>query len=223
MPSFSDSKSMAKVLRKVLEEHGLLLSNSACLEIVARQFGFANWQVLSAACENERQLTVIVYVEHGRQREAAAFYRAAFRAAHETTHEDSSTLYAIDLDFGEMKITVSGANPKREAEPHRGGPFFPKANGAVNPIVSLTVKDAEKALQQAIAAGGMIRHGLEISDERKRVASFFDPFGHVWALSEKQSVKISPRELDKLRAAERARLREIRSVTPAPEPAGHNF
>lgn len=223
MLSFSDSKSMAKALRKLLEEHNLQLSHSACLEIVARQFGFANWQVLSAACEHEKQLAVIVFVEHGRQREAAAFYMSAFNASHVRTYEDSNILYAIDLDLGGIKITVSGANPRREAEPHRGGPFFPKANGAVNSIFSLTVADAEKTLQQAIAAGGTVRNHLEISDERKRVASFFDPFGHVWALTEAQRMKISPRELDKLRAAELARAREIRGVTPAPEPAGHNL
>jgi len=55
------------------------------------------------------------------------------------------------------------------------------------------------------------------------LASFFDPFGHVWALTEAQRMKISPRELDKLRAAGLARAREIRGVTPAPEPAGHNL
>lgn len=85
------------------------------------------------------------------------------------THEDSNILYAIDLDLGRIKITVSGANPRREAEPHRGNPFFPKANGAVNSIFSLTVADAEKTLREQLLQEEQSENHLEIGDERKRV------------------------------------------------------
>lgn len=48
MLSFSDSKSMAKTLRKALAERRIEISHSDSLEIVAQQFGFANWNMLSA-------------------------------------------------------------------------------------------------------------------------------------------------------------------------------
>lgn len=48
MLHFSDSKTMAKVLRKALAERAIDISHSDALELVARQFGFANWNMLSA-------------------------------------------------------------------------------------------------------------------------------------------------------------------------------
>lgn len=48
MHSFMDAKLMAKLLRQGLAEQEIELSHSECLELVARQFGFANWNILSA-------------------------------------------------------------------------------------------------------------------------------------------------------------------------------
>jgi hypothetical protein len=48
MHSFLDSKHMAKALRQALAERGQEISHSEALELVARQFGFANWNMLSA-------------------------------------------------------------------------------------------------------------------------------------------------------------------------------
>lgn len=48
MHSFLDSKHMAKALRQALAERGQEISHSDALELVARQFGFANWNMLSA-------------------------------------------------------------------------------------------------------------------------------------------------------------------------------
>jgi hypothetical protein len=48
MHSFMDAKLMAKLLRQGLAERDVGLSHSECLELVARQFGFANWNILSA-------------------------------------------------------------------------------------------------------------------------------------------------------------------------------
>jgi hypothetical protein len=43
-----NAKTMAKSLRDSLADRNVPLSHSACLEIVARQFGFADWNTLSA-------------------------------------------------------------------------------------------------------------------------------------------------------------------------------
>lgn len=48
MPTHKDVKAMAKSLRDALAHRNLSLSHSECLEIVARQFGFADWNTLSA-------------------------------------------------------------------------------------------------------------------------------------------------------------------------------
>lgn len=51
MHSFIDSKLMAKALRQALVERGVTVSHSDALELVARQFGFANWNMLAARIE----------------------------------------------------------------------------------------------------------------------------------------------------------------------------
>ena len=51
MHSFMDAKLMAKLLRQGLAERSIDLSHSDCLELVARQFGVANWNILSARIE----------------------------------------------------------------------------------------------------------------------------------------------------------------------------
>jgi hypothetical protein len=51
MHSFMDAKLMAKLLRQGLAERAIALGHSDCLELVARQFGVANWNILSARIE----------------------------------------------------------------------------------------------------------------------------------------------------------------------------
>jgi hypothetical protein len=48
MPTHTDAKAMARTLRGALADRNVSLSHSECLEIVARQFGFADWNTLSA-------------------------------------------------------------------------------------------------------------------------------------------------------------------------------
>lgn len=49
MRTFKDAKAIAKSLRASLSAKGISLSHSECLEIVAQQFGFAEWNILAAA------------------------------------------------------------------------------------------------------------------------------------------------------------------------------
>ena len=51
MHSFLESKHMAKALRQALAERGQEISHSDALELVARQYGFANWNMLAARIE----------------------------------------------------------------------------------------------------------------------------------------------------------------------------
>jgi hypothetical protein len=48
MRTYKDAKAMAKSHRDSLAARSVLLSHSECLEIVAKQFGFADWNTLSA-------------------------------------------------------------------------------------------------------------------------------------------------------------------------------
>ncbi len=48
MRDFRDAKLMAKVLKQALADHNTTLSHSQALEIVAAQFGYDQWNILSA-------------------------------------------------------------------------------------------------------------------------------------------------------------------------------
>lgn len=61
MHSFLDAKIMAKVLRQSLAARGIAVSHSDCLELIAHQFGFADWNTLAAritAAQDERGLAL---------------------------------------------------------------------------------------------------------------------------------------------------------------------
>jgi hypothetical protein len=51
MRNFMDAKSMARDLRETLAARGHALPHSACLELVAKQFGLADWNTLAARIE----------------------------------------------------------------------------------------------------------------------------------------------------------------------------
>ncbi|BCJ90186.1 hypothetical protein IZ6_09210 [Terrihabitans soli] len=66
MRTFRDSKDMAKALRAALRERGSEFSHSDCLEFVARQLGFDNWNVLSARIEDDNAVrTRTLYLPEG--------------------------------------------------------------------------------------------------------------------------------------------------------------
>lgn len=48
MRTYKDAKAMAKFIRDSLAARSILLSHSECLEIVAKQFGFSDWNTLAA-------------------------------------------------------------------------------------------------------------------------------------------------------------------------------
>lgn len=53
MRTFRDAKAMAKAIKTALAEKELAISHSEALEIVARQFGVANWNILAAKIDGE--------------------------------------------------------------------------------------------------------------------------------------------------------------------------
>lgn len=53
MRTYKDAKAMAKSLRELLAIRNVSVSHSDCLEIVAQQFGFADWNTLSSKLSNQ--------------------------------------------------------------------------------------------------------------------------------------------------------------------------
>lgn len=61
MRSYRDAKAMAKAMRDALQSQGMTITHSQALEIVARQFGFATWNILSAKIEATEPETPITF------------------------------------------------------------------------------------------------------------------------------------------------------------------
>lgn len=76
MHTFMDAKLMAKLLRQALADREIYVTHSDCLELVARQFNLANWNVLSAKIDgfNDQELAM----PHGWMRSGGSprFYRS---------------------------------------------------------------------------------------------------------------------------------------------------
>ncbi|RXT53159.1 hypothetical protein B6S44_20760 [Bosea sp. Tri-44] len=142
-------------------------------------------------------LGLAIFVQHGREQQAADFYSEAFEARQLKAYRVDGEIAGVDMLMGGTRISVAGSNPRREEEPSYGGPFFPKAAGAVSTIVQLTVPDIEACFAQAIVAGAALRDRVQTDVEGRRVASLFDPFGHIWVLIERQveSARVSPDQL----------------------------
>jgi hypothetical protein len=54
MSEFPDAKAMARALRSALDDKQVPITHSECLEIVAKQLGAENWNVLAAKIEADR-------------------------------------------------------------------------------------------------------------------------------------------------------------------------
>lgn len=68
-----------------------------------------------------------LFVEQGREREAANFYAAAFGAREVDAYNIDGVLAGVEMRFGNLPVWIAGSNPNREKTPSYGGPFFPKA------------------------------------------------------------------------------------------------
>ena len=53
MRDYRDAKAMAKAMRNALSARDVTVTHSEALEIVARQFGFASWNVMSAKIDED--------------------------------------------------------------------------------------------------------------------------------------------------------------------------
>jgi hypothetical protein len=79
MRNCKDAKLMAKSLRDSLAARSIVLSHSECIEIVAKQFGFADWNTLSA------KLDVVESQHLARPEDAASTIRPGISRAPDPT------------------------------------------------------------------------------------------------------------------------------------------
>jgi PhnB protein len=129
-----------------------------------------------------RQICIKLFVRHGDEERAIAFYRDVFGAELLQRHEWSGILTSADLCIGDSVFRVAGANPRRDAEPRLGGPRSPHALGTTAAILELHVDDVDRVLERAMGSGASLRNVAETLPTGDRVGALIDPFGHIWAL-----------------------------------------
>jgi hypothetical protein len=80
MRTYKDAKAMAKSLRDVLAVRKVSVSRSECLEIVARQFGFPDWNTLSSKLSDEEHRPALSIDQDAARRPTGAAPHVAAQA-----------------------------------------------------------------------------------------------------------------------------------------------
>ena len=80
MRTHRDAKAMAKAMREALAQTGVDIPHSQALEIVARQFGLANWNLLAAKLGDETPAAETGAIAFRRLHHCGAFPVALRRA-----------------------------------------------------------------------------------------------------------------------------------------------
>ncbi|WP_421423176.1 hypothetical protein [Agrobacterium rosae] len=70
-----------------------------------------------------------LFVEHGREREAAKIYAAAFGEQEANTNDIDGALAAVEMRFGNLPVWVADSNPNREKHPPTVALSFRKNQG----------------------------------------------------------------------------------------------
>lgn len=130
MPNVSQAKVMAKALRAELSADGVEIPHAKALEIVARQFGFSNWNILAAQMKSAetdiRLQPAIPIIRIFDEEKALDFYRGylGFAVDWEHRHAPDLPLYA-QVSRGDCLLHLSGHHG--DATP--GGRSFIRVEG----------------------------------------------------------------------------------------------
>ena len=63
MRDFRDAKAMARALRDALKAKAIETTHSEALELIAKAFGYENWNILSAKIEAAEPMARLRYLE----------------------------------------------------------------------------------------------------------------------------------------------------------------
>jgi uncharacterized glyoxalase superfamily protein PhnB len=185
MRTFLDAKAMAKSLRTALGAKQVSLTHSECLEIVAGQFGFDNWNVLSARIDaapdktagQETQSAGGVHLKDAipilrifSVDKAKEFYVdfLGFTIDWEHRFGDNFPLYA-QISRGGLKLHLS----EHHGDASPGSTVFIWMRGIADYHRELTAKDYR-----------YYKPGLEDAPWDARVMQVGDPFGNKLRFSE---------------------------------------
>jgi uncharacterized glyoxalase superfamily protein PhnB len=190
MRTFREAKEMAKALRAELRERRQVeLTHSECLEIVARQFGFDNWNILAARIETQGRGRIVPRflldgLDIGDPRRATSTTIPVLRIGDE---KRALAYYCAFLGFA-LDFGGPAGGPA-------GGPFFGQVIRA-DTTLRLSEEAAGAGAAVTIHLGDVDALREELAGRRDdvpeveevfwgyRILFLTDPFGNVLQLSE---------------------------------------
>jgi uncharacterized glyoxalase superfamily protein PhnB len=190
MRTFREAKEMAKALRAELRERQRAeLTHSECLEIVARQFGFDNWNVLAARIEKEGRSRIVPRfllegLDIGDPRRATSTTIPVLRIG------DEKRALAYYCDFLGFALDFGGP-----AGGPSGGPFFGQVIRAdttlrlseqaapAGAIVTIHLGDVDALRAELVGRRGDVPEVEEVF-WGYRILFLTDPFGNLLQFSE---------------------------------------
>jgi uncharacterized glyoxalase superfamily protein PhnB len=169
MRDFRDAKSMAKILRTAMAERSVELSHSEALELVARQFGFDDWNILAAkidaaGSDEPHFIETIPIIRIFDIAKAMEFYRdfLGFTVDWEHRYEPDMPLYT-QLSRAGMKLHLSE---------HHG-------DASPGSTVFVWMTGIEAFHRELLAKKyGYSRPGLQATGYDARMFEVPDPFGN---------------------------------------------
>lgn len=170
MRSFRDAKAMARTLREGLAAASLAITHAQALELVARQFGLADWNTLAARIDHGEATTAgavfrpaIPVIRSFDEAKAREFYCGFLGLAVDWEHRfhESAPLY-MQLSRGDLVIHLS----EHHGDASPGTTCFVRMTGIAAFHAELTAKNYRNN-----------RPGLEKQDWGDEV-TVNDPFGN---------------------------------------------
>lgn len=147
MPTITDAKAMAKALEAALRGRNIAVSHGECLDIVSRQFGLKDWNVLSARAKRD---------EAAARRRAEELRGWGFQAEHAGAYDHGADDDDRDPDRGTALIRL---DPVAAARPY---PNLARAFGTYLQTVSAVPFRARRLEIRARLRCEGVTHGATI-------------------------------------------------------------
>ena len=123
MPTIEDAKSMARAMEGALRAKNVTLTHGECLDIVARQFGLKDWNVLSAQAKHS---------EAAARRRIASLKGWALLAEHPDAYDHGPEVDPTAVGCGAALIHHDPVlGPKRYPDPARAFGYYMQTVSAV--------------------------------------------------------------------------------------------
>lgn len=145
--------------------------------------------------------TVTPYLAVKGAAEAIEFYKRALGATERfrLAGPDGKTIGHAELSIGDSVIMLADEFP--------GMNHSPATLRGTTVCFAVYVDEVDKAFENAIQAGGVVRYPVENKFWGDRAGTFVDPYGHQWSLMTRVE-EVSPEEMERRMDAECAKMGE---------------